>query len=191
MFSCIIKIVSMNWKKLSSEYISSHPYFTARKDVCQTPRGKMVESYYVVEYPTTVCALAITEEGTVLLERQYRHPLEETIIELPGGFSDPGEEPSVAIERELLEETGYEFSSIECVGKVSANPGVLSGYTYLFLARGGKKVASQSLDANEEIELLQIPLEDVRSMLSKNEIVQALHVSCLLYAFKKLDSEKV
>ena len=151
----------------------------------------MVESYYVVEYTTTVCALAITEEGTVLLERQYRHPLEETIIELPGGFSDPGEEPLVAIERELLEETGYEFSSIECVGKVSANPGVLSGYTYLFLARGGKKVASQSLDANEEIELLQIPLEDVRSMLYKNEIVQALHVSCLLYAFKKLDSEKI
>ena len=181
MFSCIIKKASMNWKKLSSEYISKYPYFTARKDVCQTPGGKMVESYYVVELPTTVCALAITEEGNVL---------EETIIELPGGFADPGEEPLVAIERELLEETGYEFSSIECVGKVSANPGVLSGYTYLFLARGGKKVASQSLDANEEIELLQIPLEELRSMLSKNEIVQALHVSCLLYAFKKLDSEK-
>lgn len=76
----------MNWKKLSSEYISKHPYFTARKDVCQTPGGKMVESYYVVELPTTVCALAITEEGNVLMERQYRHPLEETIIELPGAF---------------------------------------------------------------------------------------------------------
>ncbi len=180
----------MNWKKLSSEYLSKHPYFTARKDVCQTLGGKMVDSYYVVELPSTVCALAITEEGNVLMERQYRHPLEETIIELPGGFTDPNEEPLVAIERELLEETGYEFSSIDYLGKVSANPGVLSGYTYLYLARGGKKVASQSLDANEEIELLQIPLEAVRSMLEKNEIVQALHVSCLLYAFKKLDNEK-
>ena len=190
MFSSMIKIISMNWKKLSSEYLSKHPYFTARKDVCQTPGGKMVDSYYVVELPSTVCALAITKEGNVLMERQYRHPLEETIIELPGGFADPNEEPLVAIERELLEETGYEFSSIDYLGKVSANPGVLSGYTYLYLARGGKKVASQSLDANEEIELLQIPLEAVRSMLEKNEIVQALHVSCLLYAFKKLDTEK-
>ncbi len=181
----------MNWIKLSSEYISKHPYFTARKDVCQMPGGKIVEAYYVVELPASVCALAITEEGNVLMEKQYRHPMEQTIIELPGGFVDTGEEPSRAIERELLEETGYAFSSIQCVGKVSANPGVLSGYTYLYLARGGKKVTTQSLDANEEIELLQIPLEEVRAMLSKNEIVQALHVSCLLYAFQKLDSENL
>jgi len=177
----------MNWKKISSEYISKHPYFTARKDVCEMPDGKIVEAYYVVELPSSVCALAITEEGNVLMAKQYRHPLEEAIIELPGGFVDEGEEPSVAIGRELLEETGYEFSDIEFVGKVSANPGLLTGHTYLYLAREGKRVASQSLDHNEEIEVLQYPLEKVRSMLLKNEIVQALHVSCLLYAFKKLD----
>jgi 8-oxo-dGTP pyrophosphatase MutT (NUDIX family) len=183
--------INMNWIKLSSEYISKHPYFTARKDVCQMPGGKIVEAYYVVELPASVCALAITEAGNVIMERQYRHPLEETILELPGGFVDPGEVPMVAIERELLEETGHVFSSIEYVGKVAANPGVLSGYTYLYLARGGKKVATQSLDANEEIELLQIPLEAVRAMLSKNEIVQALHVSCLMYGFQKLDADIV
>ncbi len=178
----------MNWKKISSEYISTFPYFTARKDVCEMPDGKIVDAYYVVELPTTVCALAITEEGNVLMAKQYRHPIEETILELPGGFTDEGEEPSIAVGRELLEETGFTFSSIEYVGKVAANPGVLSGFTHLFLARGGKKVAMQSLDHNEEIEVLQVPLEEVRAMLLRNEIVQALHVSCLLYAFQKLDS---
>jgi hypothetical protein len=57
----------------------------------------------------------------------------------------------------------------------------------LYLAQGGKKVAAQSLDYNEEIEVMQIPVEEVRAMLLKNEIVQALHVSCLMYAFQKLD----
>jgi len=178
----------MNWKKLSSEYISKHPYFTARKDVCEMPDGKIVDAYYVVELPPSVCALAITEEGNVLMAKQYRHPIEEAIIELPGGFVDEGEDPSLAIGRELLEETGYAFSSIDCVGKVAANPGVLSGYTYLYLAQGGKKVAAQSLDAHEEIEVLQIPLAEVRAMLLNNEIVQALHTSCVLYALQKLDA---
>jgi ADP-ribose pyrophosphatase len=177
----------MNWKILSSEYISKHRYFTARKDACEMPDGKVVEAYYVVELPATVCALAITEDGKVLMIRQYRHPLEETIIELPGGFVDQGEEPAKAISRELLEETGHEFPFIEYVGKVAANPGVLTGYTYLYLAQGGKKVALQSLDHNEEIEVIQVPIEEARAMLSGNEIVQSLHVSCMLYAFQKLD----
>ena len=76
------------------------------------PDGKIVESYFVVELPPSACALAITESGEVILTRQYRLPIDETILELPGGFIDKGENPKTAIERELLEETGYSFASI-------------------------------------------------------------------------------
>ena len=177
----------MNWKILSSEYISKHPYFTARKDTCEMPDGKIVPAYYVVEMPVSVCALAITEDANVLLVRQYRHPINEVVTELPGGFIDKGEEPRQAITRELLEETGYEFTAVDYVGKVAANPGVLNNYTHLFLARKGKKIAMQSLDVHEDIEVLLLPLEEVRAMLRQNKFAQALHVSCLFYAFQKLD----
>lgn len=179
----------MNWKKISSEYISKHQYFTARKDVCEMPDGTIVPEYFVVELPTSVCALAITEDDKVVLVKQYRHPIEQPILEIPGGFIDKGEDAKVAVRRELLEETGYHFPNVEYVGKVAANPGVLDNYTHLFLATGGKKISKQNLDYNEEIEVLLFPVDEVRGMLKKNEFVQALHVCCMMYAFEKLEGK--
>lgn len=180
----------MDWKTLSSKYLSKHIYFTAREDRCEMPNGQIVDPYFVVELPVSVCAMAITENNEVILLQQYRHPLKETILEIPGGFVDKGESSGKAMDRELLEETGYEFSDIIFVARVAANPGVLDNYTDLYLATGGKKVAAQHLDASEEIEIKLFSVDAVRDMLMKNEFKQALHASCLFYAFDKLDSLK-
>ena len=176
----------MKWKVISSEYISRHQYFTARKDKCETPEGKIVEAYYVVELPTTACAVALTEEGEVLMVRQYRHPLAEILLEIPGGFIDENESSDVAMKRELLEETGYEFSSIIKVGKIAANPGVLNNYTYLFLAKGGVKTSEQKLDETEELEVEKISLQELKKLFLENKIMQATHNCCVFYALREL-----
>ena len=176
----------MKWKILLSEYISAHKYFTARKDKCKTPNGKIIDEYFVVELPETVCAVAITEEGEVLMVKQYRHPIEETLIEIPGGFVDENENAEEAIKRELKEETGYEFSSITHVGKIAANPGVLNNFTQLFLARGGIKTSAQKLDKNEELEIEKISLKELKSLFLENKIPQATHNSCVFYALREL-----
>jgi ADP-ribose pyrophosphatase len=180
----------MIWKKLSSTYLSKHIYFTARQDRCERPDGHIVDPYFVVQMPPSVCAVAITNDNTVVMVKQYRHPIGETILEIPGGFIDGNEEVEKAIARELLEETGYEFLKFDYLGKITANPGVLDNYTYLYLARDGKKVSTQQLDNNEEIELVTIPLEELRRMMLQNEIKQSLHLACIYYAFQKLDGER-
>ncbi|MEP6584266.1 MAG: NUDIX hydrolase [Ginsengibacter sp.] len=176
----------MKWKILSSEYIVKFPFFTARKDKCVTPEGKIIEQYYVVELPTTACALALNEDGEAIMVKQYRHPVAKEILELPGGFIDKDETPEVAMRRELMEETGYEFSSVEQVGMIAANPGVLNNYTALFLATGGRKTGNQQLDHNEDIEVLKIPIDELRTMLLENKIDQALHAMCIFYALRKM-----
>ncbi len=179
----------MQWKILSSEYLSHHIYFTARRDRCQREDGVIVDPYFVVELPTSATALAFTEEGEVIMARQYRHPIGEVMLETPGGFIDEGEDMITGMRRELLEETGYNFPAVESVeylGKVAANPGVLNNYTYLFLATGGRKITVQQLDHNEEIVVELLSLDELKGMLQRNEIKQSLHANCIFYALLKM-----
>jgi len=181
----------MNWKILSSEYLFNDLWFKVRKDKCITPQGKIVDPYYVYEFPTWVTAVALTEDGKVVLEKQYRHALGETCIEIPGGCVDDTDSSlEEAIKRELLEETGYHFSSYEYLGKISANPSTNSNLMHMYLAKGGKKVASQELDHNEEIEIDLVTIDELKQMLRENKIVQAMHVTCIMYALEKMGELK-
>ena len=122
--------------------------------------------------------------------RQYRHPVAKTLLEIPGGFADKNEAPEKAIARELLEETGYEFSRYEYLGEVLANPGVLNNYTKLYLATGGKKVGKQKLDENESMTVELIPLDELVDMVLQNKIPQSLHTNCIFYALLKMGKLK-
>jgi ADP-ribose pyrophosphatase len=181
----------MKWKILSSEYLFSDLWFKVRKDTCETPQGKIVDPYYVYEFPTWVTALALTEDGKVILERQYRHALGEVCIEIPGGcVDDTDQDLEAAIQRELLEETGYSFSSCEYLGKASSNPSTNNNLMHMFLAKGGKKVASQELDHNEEIEIDLVTIDELKQMIRENKIIQSMHVTCMLYGLEKLGELK-
>lgn len=177
----------MKWKILSSQYLYKEDWFTVRKDRCQTPQGKIVDPYYVFEYPNWANAVPITREGEIILIRQYRHALAETIWEIPGGvIEDSDQSPEEGMKRELLEETGYSFDSLIPLGDISPNPSTNTNLTYMYLAKGGIKVQDQQLDPNEEIDVALFKPEEVLDLLLQKKIRQSLHASCLFYAFLQM-----
>ena len=176
----------MNWKVIESKYLFHQPWFTVRKDVCELPNGKQHSAYYILEYPAWATAFALTKRNEVVMVRQYRHGLGVVSTELPGGVVDAGETPAQAITRELLEETGYRFDSIECIGKIAPNPATSNNYMHMFLARGGEKIAHQQLDDTEDVEVLIVSIEEVKQLVRQNKIVQSLHTSCIFYALEHL-----
>jgi ADP-ribose pyrophosphatase len=179
-------IIPMHWKVLESTYLFNEPWLTVRRDKCELPNGNIMPAFYVNEYPSWVTAFALTTDNKVVMVKQYRHGIGEISIETPGGVVDAGEDPIDAIKRELLEETGYQFSSAEFLGKVCANPSTMNNYLHMFLLQGGEKIAEQKLDESEDVEVVYYSIDEVKELLNHNKIMQSLHVSCIHYALKRL-----
>lgn len=177
----------MNWKLLKSEYLFKDLWFTVRKDTCERSGGQIVDPYYVYEFPEWVTAVALTKEGKFIFERQYRHAAGLTMLEIPGGCVDKEDKNlEAAIARELKEETGYSFEQFTYLGKTSANPSTHNNWMHFFLATGGELTGKQQLDHNEEIELVLLTLDEVKSLLQKQEVLQSMHVTALFYALQKM-----
>ena len=90
----------------------------------------------------------------------------------------------------IREETGYTFSSYEYLGRISPNPSTNSNLLHMFLARGGVKTGEQQLDHNEEIEVVQLSIEELKQLVRENKIVQSMHITCILYALERLGEIK-
>ncbi|NGM65639.1 NUDIX hydrolase [Sphingobacterium sp. SGR-19] len=174
------------WTLLDSKYIIQRPWATLRVDKLQLPNGNIKDEYYVLEYPTWVNMIAFTEDNQILFVRQYRHGANKIMVELPAGVVDDGEAPEAAAHRELLEETGYVFESIEYICELYANPATSGNLTYTYVLKGGRKIQEQQLDSSEDIDVVVMGIEEAKQFLFDNKIGQALHASALFYSFQKL-----
>jgi ADP-ribose pyrophosphatase len=177
----------LTWKKISSKYLLQDTWAKIRVDAARLPNGKIIEPYYVYEFPDWVTAFAITTEGKVIVERQYRYALNDTHFEMPGGCVDK-EDASLeeAIKRELLEETGYAFDKYEYLGCTSANPSTNSNLMHFYLATGGKKIAHQNFDEGEDIEVYFMTIEEIIELVKNNKIIQCMHQELIMKALLKL-----
>jgi ADP-ribose pyrophosphatase len=181
----------LSWQQISSKYIIKDTWATVRADSCLRLDGKIIEPYYVYEFPDWVTAFAITQEGKVIVERQFRYALGQTHFEMPGGCVDESDATlQDAIARELLEETGYEFDTYEFLGSSSANPSTNANLMHFYLATGGKKIAAQHFDEGEDIDVYLMSIEEVIELVKTDKIIQSMHQELIMKALLKLGRMK-
>ncbi len=169
------------WKVLESNYIQ--PKF--RVDTCELSNGKLLNAT-VMEFRTWANVVAITKDQKVVLVKQYRHGVEDVLLELPGGIVEDGESPLAGVKRELSEETGYASANIVEVGWVYPNPANQINKLYCFLALDAEKITEQDLDDGEDIEVQLIPLDELLAIAKDGKFHHALHVAVLFRVFAHL-----
>ena len=167
------------WIKLSQEYLLKCKWLTVRKDTVELANGVVLDDYYVLEYPTWVNVIAITEDGLFVIERQYRHGTERIDFEICAGTCEEGEEPIETAKRELLEETGYGGGVWTMYGISTPNPAAMSNFNYTFLAEGVKKVAAPHLENSEDIEVYTVTRDELVSLMERGGITQGCMLAML------------
>ena len=88
---------SFDWTVLESRYVFKDKWISVRADKCRMPGGRIVEPYYVLEYPDWVHVVALTKNREVVLVRQYRHGIQKTVLEVPSGCIETTDASPLAV----------------------------------------------------------------------------------------------
>ncbi|MES2018075.1 MAG: NUDIX hydrolase [Pseudomonadota bacterium] len=155
------------------------------RDQVSLPNGATTFREYI-KHPGAVVVLAILDDGSVLLERQFRYPLERVFIELPAGKIDPGEDILACAKRELQEETGYTASDWQFVTTIHNAIAYSDEHLDLFVARG-LTAGPCKLDEHEFLETFSATLPEMLEMVRSGQITD---VKTIIGAFwlEKLQS---
>ena len=156
---------------VSGELVFDGALLKVRRDLVRLPDGAQATREYI-RHPGAVAIVALFEDGTVLLERQFRYPNRRVFLEIPAGKLEPGEPPLETAKRELLEETGYGADEWSRIGVMHTAIGYTDETIELFLARKLTKKTAK-LDAGEFLEVSIHPLPEVLAMIRDGRITDA------------------
>lgn len=155
-------------RTVSSRRIYEGRIASLRLDTVELPGGRTALRE-IVEHPHAAAIVPLDGQGNVVMVRQFRKAAEETLLEIPAGLLDPGEEPEAAACRELREETGLEARSLERLAGFYVSPGFCTEVIHVYL---GTDLAPNPLpaEADEALEVVRVPLTEVPGLIASGQI---------------------
>ncbi len=172
-----------DYKLISSQILFDHPYAKVILDTLEHD-GVELPYFYLTSPVDAVATVGLTDQGCIILTRQYRHPIQQVIYDLPAGHLMPGEDPINGAQREFEEETGYHPLRIEHLGYYNQFPGVLKAATNLFFASDLIQTR-QCLEPGENLETVHKPVKEVVDMILNGEIIDGSLQLGVLLALRK------
>ena len=158
-------------KTLHSETLFTGHIIKVRLDTVQLPNGKNA-TREVVNHPGGVGILALDEKNNVLTVKQYRYVYGQTLLEIPAGKLEPGEDPMEAAARELTEETGCTAGYLTKLTEIIPTPAYCTERIYLYQAHGLTK-GEQRLDRDEFLDVVALPLAEALEMVLAGKVPDA------------------
>ena len=188
----------LTWELVSTEHIVQDKWIDFRRSAYRLPDGTVFEPFYSYSRRDYVVIVASDEDGNYLCVRQFRQGIGRVTTEFPaggieredgkeyGGKDSSSEEALDAAKRELMEETGYESDEWQHMLTIPSNATIADNYAHLYVAKNCRKVADQSLDETECLNVTVLSADEIDEMVSTGGFLQAMHVTAWLMSQKLL-----
>jgi len=172
------------WELLDSKIDRDYRVFRIAVNRARSPRTHEVGEFYTIETNDWVNIIPVTDDGKVVMIKQYRHGSRDITFEIPGGLVDDEGHKEAAL-RELEEETGYGGEEVRYLGAVNPNPAIFNNLCHTYLVKNVRKVAETNFDPDEDIEVVLVPLKEIPSLIEAGKITHALVIIAFHFYFMK------
>lgn len=168
-------------KTMRTEQIYQGKIVTLQVDDVTLPNGKTAKRE-LIKHSGAVAVIPITEDNKIVFVKQYRKPLEKTLLEIPAGKLEEGEKPEITAVRELEEETGYTTDDLSFITSFYTSPGFADELMYLYFTNQLKKLDYPVAgDEDEFVEVVELSLEEAKQYVQEEQIHDAKTNYAILY----------